>query len=187
MVSQISATETLGTSIDCSTVVINFTDNPEWSKQERVKAMDKAFFDSIDRFELCNLSNKSGDSAAAGGSMAQNGNGNSTGAANSSESSAMKGTEAKKKGEGDEQGENSNSESESGNANKSEQTTGRPSDKKGGQGNTNITSTPKDIPSSNNDDVIAAQIRLAAEIEKDPVKKNKLWNEYRKYKGMAVQ
>jgi hypothetical protein len=34
--------------------------------------------------------------------------------------------------------------------------------------------------------VIAAQIRLAAEIEKDPIKKEKLWNEYRKYKGLPA-
>ena len=45
---------------------------------------------------------------------------------------------------------------------------------------------PEDIPAADNDDVIEAQIRLAAEIEKDPVKKEKLWNEYRKYKGLAV-
>ena len=46
---------------------------------------------------------------------------------------------------------------------------------------------PEDIPDANNDDVVAAQIRLAAEIERDPVKKEKLWNEYRKYKGLPVK
>ena len=46
---------------------------------------------------------------------------------------------------------------------------------------------PEDIPDANNDDVVAAQIRLAAEIEKDPVKKERLWNEYRKYKGLPIK
>ena len=42
------------------------------------------------------------------------------------------------------------------------------------------------LPSANNDDAIAAQIRLAAEAEQDPEIKKKLWNEYRKYKGMNI-
>jgi hypothetical protein len=45
---------------------------------------------------------------------------------------------------------------------------------------------PEDIPVANNDDAVAAQIRVAAELEKDPIKKQKLWNEYRKYKGLPV-
>ncbi|MEX0615839.1 MAG: hypothetical protein WD177_08020, partial [Methylophaga sp.] len=45
---------------------------------------------------------------------------------------------------------------------------------------------PEDIPAANNDDAIAAQIRLAAESETDPEIREKLWNEYRKYKGLKV-
>ncbi len=44
--------------------------------------------------------------------------------------------------------------------------------------------TPGDIPSANNDDVVAAQIRQAAEAEQDPQKRARLWNEYRRYKGL---
>lgn len=43
---------------------------------------------------------------------------------------------------------------------------------------------PEDIPSANNDSVLEAQIRQAAINEKDPVIQKKLWNEYRKYKGL---
>lgn len=46
---------------------------------------------------------------------------------------------------------------------------------------------PTDIPDVDNDDVVAQQIRLAAETEKDDIKKAKLWNEYRKYKGLPVK
>ena len=43
---------------------------------------------------------------------------------------------------------------------------------------------PEDIPSVDNDDIIAQQIREAAVAETDPDKQAKLWNEYRRYKGI---
>ncbi|MGB5442018.1 MAG: hypothetical protein WBN57_05265 [Gammaproteobacteria bacterium] len=46
----------------------------------------------------------------------------------------------------------------------------------GGQG------TPRDIPDGSDDDVVARQLREAAEKETDPELKEKLWEEYRKYK-----
>lgn len=42
---------------------------------------------------------------------------------------------------------------------------------------------PSDIPSGRDDDVVARQIREAAMKESDPELKEKLWNEYRKYKS----
>lgn len=45
---------------------------------------------------------------------------------------------------------------------------------------------PEDIPSADNDSVLEAQIRQAAINEKDPVVQKRLWNEYRKYKGMPT-
>ncbi|MDD9810310.1 MAG: hypothetical protein OXU71_01120 [Gammaproteobacteria bacterium] len=47
--------------------------------------------------------------------------------------------------------------------------------------------TPDDIPPSANDDIIAKQLREAAQEETDPVTRAKLWNEYRRYKGLSVQ
>ncbi len=46
---------------------------------------------------------------------------------------------------------------------------------------------PADIPSGDNDDVVARQLREAAVLEKDPVLRHKLWNEYRKYKGLDTK
>jgi hypothetical protein len=43
---------------------------------------------------------------------------------------------------------------------------------------------PEDIPSGESDDIIARQIREAAISEKNPKLKEKLWEEYRKYKGV---
>ena len=44
---------------------------------------------------------------------------------------------------------------------------------------------PEDIPPADNDDIIAKQIRAAALAEPDPQKQAKLWNEYRRYKGIS--
>ena len=42
--------------------------------------------------------------------------------------------------------------------------------------------TPPDIPDGHDDDIIARQLREAAENEADPKLREKLWEEYRKYK-----
>ncbi len=44
---------------------------------------------------------------------------------------------------------------------------------------------PEDIPSGNDDDVVARQLREAAMREPDPELREKLWDEYRKYTGLS--
>jgi hypothetical protein len=44
---------------------------------------------------------------------------------------------------------------------------------------------PADIPSGGDDDVVARQLREAAMREPDPAVREKLWEEYRKYKGIS--
>ena len=44
---------------------------------------------------------------------------------------------------------------------------------------------PDDIPSGNNDDVVARQLREAAMAEPDPELREKLWDEYRNYTGLS--
>jgi hypothetical protein len=53
--------------------------------------------------------------------------------------------------------------------------------KRGSPGNTTST-TPDDIPDGRNDDIVARQLREAAENETDPGLREKLWEEYRRYK-----
>lgn len=57
----------------------------------------------------------------------------------------------------------------------------------GGRGSPNTVArrypAPDDIPSGQDDDVVARQLREAAETEKDPELRAKLWAEYRKYKS----
>jgi len=45
--------------------------------------------------------------------------------------------------------------------------------------------TPPDVGNGNDDDIVARQIRKAAESEPDPELRRKLWEEYRKYKQGA--
>jgi hypothetical protein len=165
-----SANEALSSSIDCSNVDINYIDNPQWTESERLAAMDKAFFDSLDRFELCNLSNHSNSTSTASENEAS-GSESELGQ-ESIASPLMTGTELESALADPNESELYES------ANDKSEITPVGSGYGGKK--------PDDIPDADNDDVIASQIRLAAEIEQDPVKKEKLWNEYRKYKGLPV-
>ena len=49
-----------------------------------------------------------------------------------------------------------------------------------------IYEAPDDIPSGNDDDIVARQLREAAMREPDPEVRDALWNEYRKYKGIEI-
>jgi len=185
--SQTSADEALGSSIDCSKVAINYIDRPGMTRSERLEEMDKAFFESVNRFELCHLSNQSSssqsssssESASAGSDAATGGTVSSESGFESEASPLMTGTEtestlplpdsAKDSGMSENVLENAEDEAFEVYA-----------------GSSGSGALPEDIPDANNDDAVAAQIRVAAELEKDPIKKEKLWNEYRKYKGLPV-
>ena len=45
---------------------------------------------------------------------------------------------------------------------------------------------PEDIPTGNDDGIVARQLREAAMQEADPEVREKLWNEYRKLKGIEI-
>jgi len=61
---------------------------------------------------------------------------------------------------------------------------GRPADAtgRGAAGTAGAAGRPADIPDGSDDDVVARQLREAAEQETDPELKKRLWEEYRKYK-----
>jgi hypothetical protein len=182
-----AADDSLSSAIDCSSIKINYIDRPDMTQSERLEAMNKAFFESVNQFELCNLSSQaqsspesesisenqvisesaeeSDDSSAESGEVAQE----------SVASPTMVGTELESTASTFDTSEET-----------SMQDTGNESSI-AAYGSGKNGKIPEDIPDVNNDDAIAAQIRLAAEIEDDPVKKEKLWNEYRKYKGLAVK
>lgn len=53
-----------------------------------------------------------------------------------------------------------------------------------GRGDGEYGPPPADIPSGEDDDIVARQIREAALNEPDPELREKLWDEYRRYKGL---
>jgi len=186
------AQESLEESIDCTDVSVDYTDDLTLSREERLRLMDEAFFRSLNKFELCQSARETaeaGGDAGGGGEKGAEGGSGETGAetgtpstGESVASSTMSGTEAP----GETPPAGGVEAGESGALEKSQDM-----DEVGKADSGNKTRSngklPEDIPSAENDDVLAAQIRYAAENETDPVKKKRLWNEYRKYKGLATQ
>jgi hypothetical protein len=183
------AEDSLGESIDCTDVSVDYSDDSTLTREERLRLMDKAFLESLNKFELCQSAKKMVKAAGAGrgsGYGAEGGSGDSgveTGgmsAGQSVASSTMSGTEVFKEmppAEGIEAVES--------NALQGSQDMDEAGSKTGGNVTIANGKLPEDIPSAKNDDALAAQIRYAAENETDPVKSEQLWNEYRKYRGLA--
>lgn len=175
--SAVYAQENLDASIDCTDVQVDYADNSTLTREERIHLMDKALYKSLNKFELCQSANKMVETnSTKGGSGANGGSGNSGDSSSKAEgaseerstaSSTMSGTELPKVSSAPPSPNNENS------VNKDDVSVASGSGK-----------LPEDIPSADNDSALAAQIRHAAENETDPVKKARLWNEYRKYRGL---
>lgn len=188
--SAVYAQENLAASVDCADIRVNYADDPTLTREERIGLMDKAYYKSLNKFELCQSAKKmvgtsDGGATAAGinganGSSDNSGNSPSEKEGASVASSMMSGTELPNVGSAAEDNikvEKSDVSSALRSAkNKNNMNKGNIS-----AGNGKL---PEDIPSVDNDGALAAQIRYAAENETDPVKKVQLWNEYRKYKGL---
>ena len=176
---------------------IDYSDNPNLTQAERLEAMNAALFDSINRFEECMLStnttvsSSSSDASSAGSNGSDagsitgaDGDEDETGAvsgASSVASSELSGTEAEPVDAAEVAAalDSINQQQTNEDYTEGEPLTVSTPPGKG--------KAPEDIPPAANDDAVAAQIRLAAEVETDPDKKAKLWNEYRKYKGLPVK
>lgn len=182
-----NAEGSLEESIDCTDVRVDYVDNPNLTREERLRLMDKAFFESLNRFERCQAAKEKAKAVAAGGGGydGDENNEGETGSISGGESMAstqMSGTETPPEyppAEGFETLEPKPLQSP--------QDIDETSSRTAGNLKTANGKTPDDIPSAKNDDALAAQIRYAAENEPDPVKSRQLWNEYRKYKGLATK
>lgn len=167
-----SAQVTPAEDIDCTDVQIDYSDDPSLTQEERLRLMDMALFDSLNKFEFCQ-SIKEKSEASGGG---ESGGDSEDGTKESVASSSMSGTDTPSQ---DETGKSPHSkttqDSYEGHAAAKKEVTGANG------------KLPEDIPPASNDDVLASQIRYAAENEKDPEKKKLLWDEYRKYKGLPSQ
>ncbi|RLA18524.1 MAG: hypothetical protein DRQ56_07330 [Gammaproteobacteria bacterium] len=155
---------------DCTEVKIDYVGDMTLTREEKLERMDQALFKSLHKFDSC-------QSTAAGGSTSQGGGGSSGGSGaeggdGSSPSNAAQGESESSYANGvSGEGEPSDTSAAAQNGSAMEQI-----------GNGKI---PEDIPPADNDSALEAQIRHAAMNESDPEIRAKLWNEYRKYKGIS--
>jgi hypothetical protein len=195
---QESVRDRLGDTIDCTDVRVHYVDDPFLTQEERLRLMDKAFLESLNKFDLCRSAKEmaaASDTAIGKAEGATQDSGDapssteeteSRPASDSVASSTMSGTEAPDtlpSDKGDEVGAQGSGAASHGQNEAGSQTGGHKTSGNWKQSNGKI---PEDIPSAQNDDALAAQIRYAAENETDPAKQEQLWNEYRKYKGLPT-
>ena len=198
--SQTSTKSSLSTALDCTKIEIKIdeTDQP-LTAAEKMALMDKAFYESLSHFDRCQaarLSSKeasSGQTAAGGGAVGGGGGGTDQSVASQSVQGSM--TEEKTESESV---QSVASQSITGTLPKQEaepavetQTSLKSDEKLSSLENIDASALgsgklPEDIPPVDNDSVLEKQIRAAAMAEKDPAIKAKLWNEYRKYKGLPL-
>ena len=187
---------------ECPIVMPNFDDTMLLTREERIQLMDQALKDALSQVQDCRQkisdmqtqnSSSSTDTTATDADSANTNTDSSTDNANSSandteaeQNDAQNRQTATPSGElsGTEVVESEVSDTEDGDPSSDGQpvdaTTVR--DDKRALDNGKL---PEDIPPADNDDIIAKQIRAAALAEPDPLKQAKLWNEYRRYKGIS--
>ncbi len=177
--------------IDCTDVSIHYVDDPSLTQEERLQLMEKAFLESLNRFELCQELKEMAKSSSAANS---NGDGLKSNAGDSTiEAGGMSGDEsvASSTMSGTEAPQNSSTHKGTEVIESDKIQSLRDKNETVGKTRENMKKSngklPEDIPSARNDDALAAQIRYAAENETDPVKSKQLWNEYRKYKGLPTK
>lgn len=176
------------------------TEGQPLTREERIARMDRAFYDSLARFDECQGAATGAGAAATaagrnGGAGTDGTGGDSAGTGDgaSVESIAAEGIQGAESPEAPEaaaDGASADDAAIESVAAGGIQGTEAPED---GEGTTADTDrppvagsgqVPDDIPAPDNDSVLEAQIRRAAMEETDPRIRAELWNEYRKYKGL---
>jgi hypothetical protein len=187
-----SSGKSISTYDDCTEINIQYRFDETLTREEFINSMDAAFFESLNRFDACqsSLTNTSGGaSGAAGGGNGSDGDGSMGGGSGPAAASTELSGTAPASSSGpstsattvpDRQAQSGTKPSTWKNPDANIGEAGKyPDGTRSGSGK-----TPDDIPPADNDSVLEAQIRQAAENETDPEIKKKLWDEYRKYKGI---
>ena len=155
--------------LDCTDVHIDYSDDPTLTRGERIHSMDMSLTNSLNKFELCQTEKERLESNDnSGGSVSSASNSEDVKEESSIASSTISGKELSSIG------------NSIGDATESSSVEHAIS-KKSQYGSNLSVSNGKihdDIPSADNDSMLAAQIRHAAENEDDPIKKELLWKEY---------
>ena len=154
------------------------------TKSEKIALMEKHFQESLAAFAECMAK----DSSAAGGAAAGTGSGGGAGA--SAAASGIEGTETDQS-QSEQQQSFASVSSEPEQPPENQEFTQTPVDQSQFESATTGQRTsatvdngqmPEDIQQYDNDTALEAQIKRAAMNEEDPILKEKLWDQYRKYK-----
>ncbi|MDX8392164.1 MAG: hypothetical protein R8K53_06325 [Mariprofundaceae bacterium] len=179
----------IGASNDCSDISVDYVSDPNLTRQENIERMDQALFQSLSKYEGCqNASTAAGGGGGSASGGAAGGGASGGGSGSATASAEMSGTDAPSE-QADAQQAATGDASDATDATDA-QNMPINEDAKSGVQNTQTKGhgkVPDDIPPVDNDSILEAQIRQAAINETDPVIKAKLWNEYRKYKGLPIQ
>ncbi|WP_340151188.1 hypothetical protein [uncultured Sneathiella sp.] len=166
-----SASET-GSEQDCTEAGVDYKNSGGKTKDEIIAEMDQALFESLNKYDGCASQKKNNASSGGGGGGGATG-GSGGGSAMSSASSGIEGSEPMPSQNKTEQ-QASTVEGEETKSPVKQQQDALPNGK-----------VPEDIPPADNDNILQKKIREAAMNEPDPVKRELLWEEYRKYKGLS--
>ena len=165
--------------------------------EEEIAMMDKQLSISLNEFEKCvdedykvkkNSESSSSESSnsESGSSESSSSESSSSESSNTSNSNSSSNNLEEKKSVPSESISGAEGSIESTESNNIEKNNGQIS-----QGMSDVTldngKIPDDIPEDANDSALEKQIRRAAIKAKDPEKKKRLWNEYRKYKGLNIR
>ena len=164
---------------DCKEYGVDYKQTEGLTQEEIRDRMDKALFDSLNKYDECLQQSQSGggasNSAASGGGAGSEGAEAST----STASTGVQGTETTDATEKMPAVQTPNPTS-----------TTEPDEEKQAAEQKQVETMengklPDDIPPSDNDTVLQQKVKEAAMNEPDPEKRAKLWNEYRKLKGLS--
>jgi hypothetical protein len=185
----------ISSSDDCTEINISYKLDGNLTREEAISKMDEAFYESLSKFDACQMSQSgaagsasasSGGPGGAGGSDGSDGSDGSEGSGGVSSNSARSVASPDLSGTSTSITDDSSTTTTPKEGNIPTAVSAKGRERKIQRGvQTGSGKPPEDIPSADNDSVLEAQIRQAAMNETDPETKKKLWNEYRKYKGLS--
>ena len=180
----VSAAESVTRTTDCIEMEVQADIDPELSRDENLQRLSEIFYQSLNTVTHCESAS---GSAGEADSFAGQGMGN---AAAGVAASDISGTESDQSlSESSTDSEQNTFEGAAEYASDIDDLEIDESDatEVGVERQGTATKAPKDIPPADNDSIFEKQIRDAAENETDPEVRERLWNEYRKYKGLPVK
>lgn len=176
------------TTLPAETSAADIALEAERTPEEQVAALDEMLMAGLGEYDERLLREQERIKAAAPNTNSGSGSGNGgmggdggDGAGGESQGDSQDGAEGEEGSQGRSSGGTAGDNTETGNT--GGQSRGGPVDSSEGSGDEGKDSDrPPDIGDGSDDDVVARQLREAAEKETDPELKAKLWEEYRRYK-----